>query len=448
MSTKIALYVVGSLGGLLFGYDTGIIAGALLYISHDLALDPLSKGLVVSATLVGAMIGGGACGPITDWLGRRKLVLAAALVFAVGAIGAGLAPSALALILFRFILGVAVGMASVVVPLYLSEMSPTEVRGTITSLNQFMIIFGIFIANLVSYALAEAEAWRWMLGLAVIPSVAMLLGMLFMPETPRWLVKRGREAEARSVLLRTRSYLSVEQEFANIKDIDRTETNKKGLAELRASWVKPLLIIGIGLAVGQQITGINTIIYYIPTTLASTGLSNTEAVLANVGVGALNVVAIGIVVVFRLVDRLGRKPLLLWGSVGMTLSMAVLGVGSILHFTPNTTAWVVVVGSVAFGMTFNLTWGPVLWVMLSEIYPLKVRGMAMGMTVVLHWGANATVSLTFPMLLTSVGAGGTFIGYALVGAAVLLFVYLLVPETKGRSLEEIEIDARRSTVRA
>ena len=437
--SNLLIYVFGALGGLLFGYDTGVIAGALLFIKEDLGLNAFLQGLVVSSLLVGAMVGAAAGGPLADTLGRRRVVLIAACIFAVGALGAALAPSATVLVLFRFVLGLAVGAASVIVPLYLAEIAPTEIRGAVASLNQLMIVTGILVAYLVNSALAATEAWRWMLGLAVLPSLAMFLGMLFMPETPRWLVSRNREDEAREVLLRTRAEDVVESEIRDIKMVESREEG--GVRELLAPWVRPALLVGMGLAILQQIVGINTIIYYAPTTLTNVGFGNSAAIISNLGIG---VVLVGMTLVaIRIIDRVGRKPLLLTGAVGMFLSLAVLGITSLLLPEPSgigPVGLITLACLAAFIFSFGATWGPVVWVLLSEIFPLKVRGAAMGIATVLLWGANFVVSLTFPILLEALGVGYLFLGYALVSVAAFLFVYFFVTETKGRSLEKIEAD--------
>ena len=254
-TTKL-IYFFGALGGLLFGYDTGVISGAILFIEKDLGTTPFLNGLIVSSLLVGAMIGAALCGPLADGLGRRRLVLLAAVIFCVGAIGAALAPNAAMLVLFRVILGLAVGAASLIVPLYLAEMAPTEIRGALSSLNQLMIVSGILVAYIVNYALAASEAWRWMVGLAVLPSLILLVGMYFAPETPRWLVSKDRDDEAREVLRRTRDEASVESELEEIRRIEELE-EEGGLRELMAPWVRPALVAGMGLAILQQIIGIN-----------------------------------------------------------------------------------------------------------------------------------------------------------------------------------------------
>jgi sugar porter (SP) family MFS transporter len=435
------VYFFGALGGLLFGYDTGVIAGAILFINKDLGLSPFMSGLVVSSLLVGAMVGAAFAGPIADATGRRKLVLVAAVVFAVGAIGAALATSAGMLVLFRVVLGLAVGAASLIVPLYLAEVAPTEIRGAVASLNQLMIVTGILIAYIANSALAGAEAWRWMIGLAVVPSALLFLGMLFMPETPRWLVSKDREEEAREVLRRTRDEVAVEAEMNDIKRVESQEEG--GLGELLASWVRPALLVGMGLAIFQQIIGINTIVYYAPTTLTNVGFGNSAAILANAGIGVINVTMT--LVAIRFIDRVGRKPLLLVGAAGMALSLGILGLTSLLLPEPSGVGLVGIVTLVCLALfiaAFAVSWGPIVWVMLGEIFPLKVRGSAMAVATVLLWSANFVVSLSFPVLLEALGLGWLFLGYALIGLAALLFVRYFVTETKGRSLEKIESDLR------
>ena len=324
--TRKLVYFFGALGGTLFGYDTGVISGAILFINEDFALTPFLKGLVVASILIGAAVGAAGAGPLSDRLGRRNLILIAAAIFTVGAIGAALAPDTGVLIFFRVVLGLAVGAAALTVPLYLSEVAPTEIRGAISSLNQLMITMGILLAYIVDAILASAGAWRWMLGLAAIPSIVLLIGMYFMPETPRWLVSRHREDDARDVLLQSRTEEETEEEIQEIKEVEREEEGS--LKELlTASWVRPALIVAIGLAAFQQFVGINTIIYYAPTTFTKVGFTDQQAIYGEAIIGAINVVMT--LVAIWLIDRLGRKPLLLAGVVGMVLSLTVLGIS---HF--------------------------------------------------------------------------------------------------------------------
>jgi SP family sugar:H+ symporter-like MFS transporter len=442
-STSKLVSFFGALGGMLFGYDTGVISGAILFISDELQLTPSLEGLVVASLLLGAAIGAACAGPLSDRLGRRNLIIIAAILFTVGAIGAALAPNVGVLVLFRVVLGLAVGTAALIVPLYLSEIAPTEIRGAISSLNQLMITVGILLAFIVNALLADSGAWRWMLGLAVLPSVALLVGMFFMPETPRWLVSRGRDNNARDVLLQSRTEEEAEQEIRDIKEVERQEEG--GLRELMAPWVRPALVVAIGLAVFQQIIGINTIIYYAPTTLTNVGYGNAAAIYANLIIGAINVLMT--LVAIRIIDSTGRKPLLLGGLVGMVISLTVLGLSTLLLSEPSsptdTVAVITLLCLAGFIISFAATWGPTVWVMLPEILPLRIRGTAMGVAIFLHWIANFIVSQTFPSLLAAVGPGPVFLGYAVIGVLAFIFVRALVTETKGRSLEQIEADLQQ-----
>jgi MFS transporter, SP family, sugar:H+ symporter len=445
------IFFFGALGGLLFGYDTGVISGAILFVKKDFGLSPFMQGAVVAALLLGAMVGAALAGPLSDRLGRRRLIMIAAITFTVGALAAAAAPNAGILVGARFVLGLAVGSAALVVPLYLSEVAPTEIRGAIASLNQLMIVVGILAAFVVNAILASSGDWRLMLGLAAVPSLILLLGMAFMPETPRFLVRTGEEDEAREVLDEVRPdegrpEEEPERKVQEIREVDEQQEDG-GLGLLKARWVRPALVVAIGLAVFQQFIGINTIIYYAPTTLTSVGYGAKGAIYANLAIGVLNVAMT--VIAIRIIDRVGRKPMLLGGLVGMVTSLTVLGVSLALLSEPKSpgdpAAIITLLCLAGFIVSFAATWGPVVWVMLPEVLPLSVRGTALGVAVCLHWGANFLVSQTFPVMLDKWGAGPVFLGYAVIGVLAFLFVKALVPETKGRSLEEIEADLQRKT---
>lgn len=435
---------VAALGGLLFGYDTGVISGALPFIDDDFSLSPLSEGLVVSSLLIGAMVGAGFAGRLADTLGRRRVVLIAAVVFAIGAIGAGLAPAVWVLILFRLVLGVAVGAASVMVPLYISEMSPTPVRGTLSSLFQLAITIGILVAYVINYALAGSEAWRTMLILAVIPSAGLFIGIYFLPETPRWLVSKGFIERAKRVLRRIYGGRNVEVEVERIQRVERQEHGQGGIGELLSPVVRPMLIVGLGLAMFQQFVGINTIIYYAPTIIEATGLATQAAILATVGVGLVNFLMTFVAI--YLIDRVGRKPLLTFGLVGMIASLLILTGGFLVGGLQGAPAWLTITGLLLYIASFAATFGPVMWVMLPEIFPLNVRGAGTGVSTIGNWGANFVVSLLFPVLAAAIGLTWVFGLLAVISAAALVFIIVLVPETKGRSLEQIEADLRESIV--
>ncbi len=414
-----------------------------MFISQELGLTPFLEGLVVASLLLGAAVGAASAGPLSDRLGRRNIIIIAAILFTVGAFGAALAPNVGVLVLFRVVLGLAVGAAALIVPLYLSEIAPTEIRGAISSLNQLNIVFGILFAFIVNALLANAEAWRWMLGLAAIPSLVLLIGMFFLPETPRWLVSQDRDEDARDVLRRSRNEEETEREIREIREVEEQEEG--GLGELTASWVRPALVVAIGLAVFQQIIGINTIIYYAPTTLTNVGYGAAAAIYANLIIGVVNVVMT--LVAIWIIDRVGRKPLLLAGLVGMVASLTVLGLSTLLLSEPSrptdAVAVITLLCLAGFIISFAATWGPTVWVMLPEVLPLRIRGTAMGLAIFLHWIANFVVSQTFPSLLASLGPGPVFLGYAVIGVVAFDFVSAFVTETKGRSLEEIEADLQQ-----
>jgi SP family sugar:H+ symporter-like MFS transporter len=438
------IYFFGGLGGLLFGYDTGVISGALLFIPNSFKLTTFTKGAVVAGLLLGAMIGAAVAGRLSDRLGRRRLIIIAAVIFTGGALLAALAPSISALIAARIIIGLAVGSAALIVPLYLSEIAPTDVRGSIASLNQLMIVCGILAAFIVNAILASSGDWRLMLGLAAVPSIILLAGMMFMPETPRYLVLAGEEETAREVLDDLPGDEPPEEQIEEIREVEAEESGTGLRALVSAKWVRPALVVAVGLAVFQQLVGINTIIYYAPTTLTNVGFAKTSAIYANLIIGVINV---GMTIIaIKIIDRVGRKPLLYAGVTGMVASLLVLGISlSVLptpHHPGDPAAVITLVCLATFIASFAATWGPVVWVMLPEVLPLSVRGTAMGVAVFGNWAANFAVAQTFPPLLSSVGPGPVFLGYAVLGLLAGLFVKLFVAETKGRSLEDIESDLR------
>ncbi len=441
------IYFFGALGGLLFGYDTGVISGAILFIPNDFKLSPFLQGAIVAGLLLGAMVGSAVAGRLSDRMGRRKLILIAAVVFTAGSLLAALAPSVGVLIAARFIIGLAVGSAALVVPLYLSEIAPTEIRGAIAGLNQLMVVSGILAAFIVNAILASSGNWRLMLGLAAVPSLILLVGMLFMPETPRYLVHTGEEETARDVLEDLPGDARPEAQIEEIREVEHEEESVTGIRGLlRARWVRPALLVAVGLAVFQQLVGINTIIYYAPTTLTNVGFAKTSAIYANLIIGVVNV---GMTVIaIRIIDRVGRKPMLFAGVAGMVASLLVLGISlSVLptpHHPGDPAAIITLVCLGTFIASFAATWGPVVWVMIPEVLPLNVRGTAMGVAVFGNWAANFLVSQTFPSLLTSLGPGPVFLGYAVLGILAGLFVQAFVTETKGRSLEEIETDLQQT----
>jgi len=428
---------ISALAGLLFGYDTGVISGAILFVRKDFLLSTFQEEVVVAAVLLGAVAGAAFGGKLADALGRRKLLIHVAILFIIGAIGTALAPSPTLLAIGRVVVGVAIGIASFTAPLYISEVSPPAIRGKLVSLNQLMITLGIVVSYLADYGLADKEAWRWMFGLAAIPALILLIGLLFVPESPRWLMSRSQDDQARAVLQRIRESGDVSAELAEIKaDLSLQEGGWREL--LNVSLRRPL-VIGIGLAVFQQFTGINTVIYYAPTIFQLAGLhSASAAILATVGVGVVNVLLT--IVALRMLDRAGRRPLLLYGLVGMVISLGVLGAAFLFASSSSVVAWLAVISLAVYVACFAIGLGPVFWLLISEIYPLKIRGRAMGVATMMNWGSNLIVALTFLSLLHSLGRSATFWLYAVIGIIAWFFVYRLVPETKGRTLEQIDAE--------
>jgi sugar porter (SP) family MFS transporter len=429
---------IAALGGLLFGYDTGVISGALLFIRHEMSLSPTLQGIVVSIALAGAAIGAAVVGHLSDRVGRRRVILGAGLLFVLGAVISAVAQGFGVLVIGRFLVGLGIGIASMLTPLYLAEISPARDRGAIVSLNQLCITGGILVSYLVGYSLAGGgNGWRWMLALGAVPGIILAIGMLVLPESPRWLAGHGRLPDAETVLQRLRGTRDVAQELNSLRqDIARENSRLASARELLSPRVRRPLIIGIGLAMFQQITGINTVIYFAPTIFQSSGLpSAATSILATAGVGAVNVIMT--IVSIRLIDRLGRRQLLFWSLGGMAATLFVLA-GAFFVGTSGQLAWIAVASVAAYVGFFAIGLGPVFWLLIAEIFPLALRGRAMSLATVANWGFNLIVSLTFLDLVGAIGSAGAFLVYAILSLLALAFVTMMVPETKGRSLEEIE----------
>ncbi len=430
---------VAAMGGLLFGFDTGVISGALLFLKQDFGLSALQQEIIVSAVLVGAMLGAFFSGQITDRFGRKKVVLSTALIFVLGTIGAAMAQNVTGLAAGRLVLGVAIGVASFCVPLYISEISPPAMRGALVSLNQLMITIGILVSYFVDDACAHLGfGWRTMFLCGVVPAMALLVGMLFLPETPRWLMSRNRDAEAMAVLKKLLPATEAQAEIQQIRQAIAESDGEGSLRDLLSPWLRPALIIGVGIMLVQQATGINTVIYYAPTIFQMAGFtSDVSAITATVSVGVINVLFT--IVSIRLIDKLGRKPLLSMGLLGMTASLAALG--GAFYFETQLGAllkWVAVGGMLAYIACFAVSLGPIAWLLISEIYPTNIRGKAMSLATLSNWGFNFVVAMTFLSITENLGKPGAFWLYALVGLAGWIFCRAYVPETKGVPLETIE----------
>ncbi|WP_433856376.1 sugar porter family MFS transporter [Streptomyces kronopolitis] len=439
----VAIAAVAALGGALFGYDTGVISGALPFMEDHFGLTSLGEGVITSALLIGAAFGSLLGGRMSDALGRRNSLLWAGAVFLGGALAVALSPGVAAMTVARFVLGLAVGSASVITPLYLSEIAPPHIRGRLVSFNSLMIVSGQLLAYLINAVLAQWGAWRWMLGLAALPAVALFAGLFFLPDTPRWYISKGRRDEAAGVLGRTLPAGDVPGELARIDRARSLEDDARRGAwqQLRTPWVRRLLLVGIGLAAVQQITGVNAVVYFAPKILASTGLGTGDSITATIAVGVISVAATA--VGMSLIDRVGRRPMLLAGLAGMTVSLALLGAA--FRLPHSTAVSALVLGLMVLYMAFmQATLNTGVWLLLAEMFPLQVRGLAMGAAVFVMWLVNFGVALAFPLLLDAVGAGTTFWCFGVMCVLSLVFCHRHAPETKGLALEDLEHELRKA----
>lgn len=433
---------IAALGGLLFGYDTGVISGAVLFIRGDFGLDPGMQAFVISVVLVGCVLGAGSAGWLADRFGRRRTLIAAGIVFGVGAIASAASPGVAILLASRFVVGIAIGFASVVSPMYVSEVSPAGIRGSLVSLYQFAITIGILAAFVVDYVFAGGGEWRMMLGLAVIPSIALIAGMLPLPESPRFLYKSGRVEAAREELQRIYGD-GDETRDAEAAMVESLRVKQGGLEVLAQPAVRWALFVGVALAVLQQVTGINTVIYYGPQIFEMAGFHSASAsILAQAGVGVVNVVMTLVAIVW--IDRVGRKPLLYAGCTGMFVGLCALAVafatkGAGAALGPVALgSMMLYVGCFAFGL------GPIVWVLISEIYPLQARGLGMSVATLANWVANFFVSQFFLLMIAKLGRSGTFAAYAILCVVTIVFIARFVPETKREVLERIQVRAASS----
>ena len=431
---------IAALGGLLFGYDTGVISGALLFIRTDFALSAGMQGLVAGIALAGAAAGAAFAGGLSDRFGRRMVIFFTGLIFIAGSLVAALAPEVTTLLVGRLLVGVGIGVASMLTPLYLAETAPARSRGALVSLNQLAITVGILVSYLIGYLFARHGEWRWMLALGAVPGVILSVGMLTLPETPRWLAGHGRmDGSRRRAAAAARDWATSRPSSASCAPISCARGSLPSWRELLSPAVRLPLIIGVGLAIFQQITGINTVIYFAPTIFQAAGLSSASAaILATAGVGVVNVVMT--LVAIRLIDSVGRRTLLLIGLLGMAACLLLLGLGFAIGGASGALGWITALSLAAYVGFFAIGLGPVFWLLISEIFPLYLRGRAMGIATIANWGFNLLVTVTFLELIDIFGRPGTFLLYAILTVAGFIFTRALVPETKGRSLEQIEAD--------
>ncbi|MGA3272206.1 sugar porter family MFS transporter [Lactiplantibacillus pentosus] len=442
---KISSYVIliscaAALGGLLFGYDTAVISGAVGFLQIKFSLTSAEVGWVTSCILIGCAIGVSVAGILSDLFGRKKILALSAIIFALSSLGAAFSSSYLVLVIWRMLAGVGIGLTSLITPLYIAEMAPADVRGKLVSVNQLAITIGIFIVYFINAAIASGSGnawnvstgWRWMMGIGVIPSALFLIALIPAGESPRWLAQHGKKGEALKVLKKVESNeLVAKQQFEEIQKAETAVDDTKFSDLFNKTWL-PVLIIGVLLALFQQFSGSNAIMYYTPEIFKGAGFGQNGAFMATVSIGVINMVIT--VVSLGLVDRIGRKKLLGWGSLAMSLCLLVV---AICFFTRASTAITLTFILLAIA-SYAISLAPVTWLLISEIFPSKIRGRAMSICTVVLWLSDFTLSYTFPILTQNIGEGWTFMLYVVVTALSALFVWKMVPETQGKSLEEIE----------
>ena len=421
-----------ALGGLLFGFDTGVISGAIHFIKIEFNLNAYQEGFAVSNLMIACVVGALLAGPIADWTGRKKVLILCAVLFTVSAILSALPRSFTELVIARFIGGMGVGMASVVSPMYIAEISPAKIRGRLVALNQLAIVVGILLSYFSNWVLVDTgiNNWRYMLVAEILPAITFLVGLFFIPESPRWLTKEGLEKEALDVLNVVAGAANADHELQEVKK--SLAEKRTSLKELLHPSLRRVLIVGILFSLFAHITGIDTIIYYGPIIFLESGFKTDSALLASVMIGITNLIFT--FVGMAMVDKAGRKFLLLVGLAGMGISMTLVGLcmQSDMISAKWTLLWIM-----TYIASFAMSIGVVIWVYLSEIYPTRVRGQALSVATMVLWLGNVILTQLFPVMMERFG-GGTFYIFSFICLLAFIFTWTMVKETKGVSLEEIE----------
>jgi len=441
---------IAATGGLLFGFDTGVISGAIPFLRTDFVLTDGEVENITAFGLIGAVIGALLCGRITDIFGRRKVILVSAFVFATGALWSGFAPNANLLLISRLYLGLAIGVSSFATPLYIAEVSPTKIRGTLVSMFQLLITVGILAAYVSDSYFADnnnPESWRPMFYVGVIPAMILFIGMFFLPETPRWLMSKGREDEARKVLEKTEDPAVIEQSIANMRNDIQKDSEQMPWTEVFKPWLRNALIIAAGIMFFQQFVGINTVIYYSPEIFLKAGFEgNQAAILASVSVGVVNVLFT--ILSLFLIDRIGRRKLFFIGTTGICFSLILIGLCfAFSGILGEYTKIALVASMLCYIAFFAISLGPLGWLIISEVFPLRVRGLGSSIGSLANWGFNTLVVWTFFKMIggfnslfgnEEMGTASTFWVFAVIAIIALVWGYFFIPETKGVSLEKIE----------
>ena len=427
---------VAAFSGILFGYDTGVISGAILFISQEFHLSSALNGFVVSSVLMGACVGALLSGRMTDHVGRKMMLIFDALLFMIGSLMTSLAATIAFLVAGRIVVGIAIGIASFTAPLYISEIAPKEHRGALVSLNQLAIAAGIFISYWVDYHFAQTQAWRWMFGIGIIPAAFLFVGMCFLPFSPRWMALKGKKEKALRILNKLRRCAIIAE-----KELDEIHFS---LQNDNTSWrdlfkpnIRKTLFVGIVLALIQQVTGINTILYYAPTIFQTSGFSGaSSAIYASIDIGVVFLVFT--IASVLLIDRVGRKPLLYIGLVLMSVGLLAMMCAFKLNVTLPSTKIILMGGMLVYVMAFAISLGPIVWLMISEVFPTQLRGFGASLATFFNWASNGLVAISFLSFIDWFGKSGTFFIYFIACLLSIAFVALFVPETKHCSLEKIE----------
>jgi SP family xylose:H+ symportor-like MFS transporter len=429
----IGISFISALGGYLFGFDFAVISGALPFLRTQFALTPLWEGFLTGSLALGCIVGCLLAGNIADRYGRKPGLIIAALIFAVSSIGIAFSATLTYFLILRFAAGIGVGMASMLCPMYIAEISPAEVRGRNVAINQLTVVIGILVTNMVNYFLADhgADSWRWMFGLGVVPSAIFLIGVTWLPESPRWLMKSGQPEKAKVILNKIGSAGFAEVTFEAVEK-SLVGTTKQSYAMVFEKAVRPAVVVGITLAVFQQFCGINVVFNYTSTIFESVGANLNRQLFETVAIGIVNLVFT--LLAMWQVDKLGRRPLMLYGSLGLSVLYIILAFLLQNHFPAGLVSVFVLLAI----STYAISLAPVTWVLISEIFPNKIRGVASSVAIVSLWGAYFILVFTFPILAKILGAYGPFYLYAVICFLGFLFVNIKVKETKGQTLEELE----------